>query len=108
MFDFVRMCFFEYLKKEVFFIDYFMMDYFMCLGYEYVKEIREAVEHVPMNNIQIHSLSHLINKPCDDNEFKRFISQDTFLFKLSWKSEYRETVNEHPTYWMQIKQRYCN
>lgn len=82
LFAFVRICFFEYLKKQNRFVDYFMMDYFMKLGMNTSSIICNDVERLAYNNPQVHSLSKLLNTKCSEKEFMNFFKQETYAFKL--------------------------
>lgn len=102
IFEFTRMLFFEYLKKEDYFIDYFMMDYFIHIGYEEYSEIRQQIDNVPFNNENIHQLGSLMNTIYNTERFQ-ILKQNTYLFKLSWKSYLKEKVDNHITFWGFIK-----
>ena len=104
MFQFVRMCFFEYLKKDISFIDYFMMNYFMKIGYDLVPEIRRSVDEVPYNNQATWNLESKLNQPCSEKEFKKILNSDTLLFKLSYKNMLFEEIKGRPTLYGRIKQ----
>lgn len=103
MFQFVRMCFFEYLKKNIPFADYFLMNYFMQIGYDKVPEIRKVVDELPYNNQETWNLEPKLNLPCSEEEFKRILNSDTFLFKLSYKNALVKEVNGQPTLYGRIK-----
>ena len=40
----------EYVKKEDFLIDYFLMDYIIAIAYEYNLKIKELIDTVPYTN----------------------------------------------------------
>lgn len=103
VFAFTRAFFFEYIKNENRFIDYFLMDYIIHLGYKSYLEIQKEIEQVPINNIYVHSLTPIINMPYNSNIWNKFI-QSTYLFKLSWKTNYTEKSNNKLSYWGFIKQ----
>lgn len=103
MFQFVRMCFFEYLKKDIPFADYFMMNYFMKIGYDTIPEIRQAVDTLPYNNQETWNLEPRLNQPCSEEEFDSILKSDTLLFKLSYKNPLFEEVNGQPTLYGRIK-----
>lgn len=107
VFAFTRMLFFEYIKNESRFIDYFLMDYIMYLGYITHSEIRNSIDQLHTNNVNIHMLSPIINNSFNPLKWQELI-QDTYLFKLSWKTKYRETNNTHLSYWGYIKQQTDN
>lgn len=103
VFAFTRAFFFEYIKKENRFIDYFLMDYIIHLGYKSYLEIKEEIDQVPINNIYVHSLAPIINKSYNVDIWNKLI-QNTYLFKLSWKTNYIEKSNKKLSYWGFIKQ----
>ena len=106
MFQFVRMCFFEYLKKDIPFVDYFLMNYFMKIGYDKVPEIRRVIDELPYNNQQTWDLEAKLNEPCSPKEFHRILNSDTVLFKLSYKNPLVEEVNGEPTLYGRIKMKF--
>lgn len=106
MFQFVRMCFFEYLKRGIPFIDYFLMNYFMSIGYDRIPEIRYSVDNVPYNNQETWNLESRLNQPCSKEEFDKILNSDTLLFKLSYKNKLLEEVNGQPTLYGRIKNKF--
>lgn len=106
MFQFVRMCFFEYLNLNIPFIDYFLMNYFMSIGYDKVPEIRHSVDVVPYNNQETWDLESLLNQPCSKEEFDRILKSETYMFKLSYKNQLFEEINGQQTLYGRIKQEF--
>ena len=106
LFGFVRKCFFEYLKKQNRFVDYFMMDYFMKLGIDTFPEIRDDVEQLDYNNLQVHSLSKLLNTICSEEKFKEFFKQETYVFKLFKFVKMKKKENSSKTYFEHLKSLY--
>jgi hypothetical protein len=99
VFSFVRDMFYEYLKKEERFIDYFMMDYFIYIGYQSLPNIRKLIDDVPYNNSKVHCLGKVVNHSHAENEFKEII-KDTYLHKLSWKNKCNNlTSSNKKTFW---------
>lgn len=103
IFSFTRNMLFEYIKKEERFIDYFLMDYIIYLGYTKFPEIKREIDQVPLNNENIHTLLHIINEPFQEKKWRE-LRKNTYLFKLSWKIKYIDSINKYPTYWHHIKQ----
>ena len=83
-FRFVRDMFYEYLSKEDRFIDYFMMDYIMRIGYEEISSIRDEIEMVDYNNNRVHELIMNLHKTYDNNYICSLL-KDTYLHKLNWR-----------------------
>ena len=75
---------FEYWKTHNFLIDYFVVDYIIYLEYSKCANIKKLIDDVPINNTNIHSLApNLFAKYSD--ELYRKVTQDTNVFKLSYK-----------------------
>lgn len=99
----VRDVLFEYLKNEEIMITYFLIDCIMAKAYSEFDCVRELVQQVPINNINVFELFPLLNSPFD-KERMRQLSQSTDLFKLSYKnipnqyadnSYYNKVIYEH-------------
>ena len=99
----VRDVLFEYLKNEEIMITYFLIDCIMAKAYSEFDCVRELVQQVPINNINVFVLFPLLNSPFD-KERMRQLSQSTDLFKLSYKnipnqyadnSYYNKVIYEH-------------
>lgn len=103
IFSFTKNLFFEYLKEEKRFINYFLMDYIIYLGYTIFPEIKSEINNTPINNKNIHALSQIINKPFETSNWQQ-ICEDTYIFKLSWKTRYIDFNDGYSTYWHYIKQ----
>lgn len=82
VFLFVRDMFYEYLKKQNRFIDYFMMDYIIRLGYDLIPEIKNEIEQVSFNNENVHDLIKHLNLPV---ESLNAIIDGTYIHKLNWR-----------------------
>jgi hypothetical protein len=77
------------------FIDYFIIDYFISLAYDYLPEVRVMIDSVPRNNPKVHEIQHRLNLNYEYNNvlFEEILS-DTVFHKLSWKEIFKEyTVN---------------
>lgn len=91
-FRFVRDMFYEYLKHEDRFIDYFMMDYIIRLGYDLIPAIRREIDKLPFNNTKVHDLYKILDKPYSADLLDE-IFEDTYIHKLNWRispNDYRE------------------
>ena len=103
VFAFTRTLLFEYIKNENRFIDYFLMDYIIYLGYITYSEVRNRIDQLCINNINIHGLAPIINDSFNHLIWNELI-QNTYLFKLSWKGKYNDTNSTTLSYWGYIKQ----
>lgn len=83
-FSFVRDMFYEYLQTESRFIDYFMMDYIIRLGYEQIPAIRAEIEKVPMNNKMVHDLYKVLNESQESETIMK-IFECSYIHKLNWR-----------------------
>jgi hypothetical protein len=86
-FRFVRDMFYDYLSKNDRFIDYFMMDYIIFIGYETIKCVHEEINAVPMNNTGIHDLKHMFEKELSEDCLHKLFA-DTYLHKLDWRLDF--------------------
>lgn len=88
-FRFVKDMFYEYLKKNDRFVDYFMMDYIIKLGYDCVPGIRHEIDELPFNNERVHELLKNLSSPYDDR-FMNNLLLDTYLHKLNWRKNFSD------------------
>lgn len=84
---------FSYLKQENKVVYYWLTELFLigCM-YDRIPSVKSQVDDVPLNNSNIFKIRQHINNPYDANLFQE-MTQDTFLFYLSWKVQYREIEN---------------
>lgn len=99
LFQKIARLFNAYLSQTNLFIDYFMFDQFIDIMYQHNTEIKRMIDDVPINNPHIHDLSPILNQPFDRSKFQQ-LTQDTYLFKLSWRlySEAELTENKDNYY----------
>ena len=93
------MCY--YYKKHDITIDYFIQNYLFKLGYEKKQEIRKALDSIPVNNTHLYDLSLCINNPFENEKWQQ-MTKDTCIFKLTYKVEYEEYVDNVPTFYHYI------
>lgn len=93
LFDFMKEMFSAYWKNENILIDYYLIDYFIRIGYEEVPEIKKAIDNIPYNNIHLYSLEAVLNDRYDDKLFKE-INSNTSFYKLSRKSPHTEYTHD--------------
>ncbi|WP_343338754.1 hypothetical protein TPELB_09640 [Terrisporobacter petrolearius] len=79
----------EYWKKEEVAIDYLFMDYVVVLARKNIKEIDAQIENIPINNLDRDYLAVIFNNKFQDKEYKEFISNDTYFYKLSWREKFK-------------------
>lgn len=84
----------RYWEKEIWLIDYFMIDYIFDLLYRKVPEIRIALDKIPMNNPNLHTLFPLIIEEFNQETYDS-ITNDTSFFKLNWKMYSTSQLNRN-------------
>lgn len=85
----------EYLLVYTEFIDYFLFDHFINLLYINNEAIRKMIDHVTMNNPQVHSLSGLLCQNYNKENYKK-LSNDTQIFKLSTRKYNSQQLHANP------------
>lgn len=95
-----------YLKETDVFVDYFMFDQFVDMLYQRDETIREMLDAVPFNNEHVHQLGRVLDKPYRSDHWTQ-MSQDTYLFKLSWKTFQGDALNAiSDSYYAYFKQQF--
>ena len=104
LFKYTKNFLYNYIKNERKFIDYFLMDYIMYLGYINSSEIQKQIDNIFLNNENVHELEKIINQPYQIKLYKE-LTKNTSIFKLSWKSIKNEySQDKELTYWGKLKQ----
>ena len=85
-FRFVRDMFYDYLSKNDRFIDYFMMDFIIRIGYDNIKCIKEEIDTVPWNNTRVHDLKYMLGKKMSELCLQSLFA-DTYMHKLNWRQD---------------------
>lgn len=83
-FPFVRDMFYEYLKVENRFIDYFMMDYIIRIGFNSINAIRTEIDVFPTNNTKVHELMRVMREDLNI-DLLNDLFEDTYIHKLNWR-----------------------
>lgn len=81
---FVSDMFDAYFKKYDSNFNYWMIDYFYFVGYEYVPIVRRILQKVPVNNWFVHGMEKRINDVYDVPYYNHIVRDNTFL-KLTYK-----------------------
>lgn len=89
--------FFEYWKTHDTLIEYYLIDYAITLQYSKFENIKKAIDEVPENNPEIHTLSSLLFETFDKKIFND-ICFSTSLFKLSYKFDPEKTKLDNTFY----------
>lgn len=93
--------FLAYWKDKNYLIDYLLVDFFMLIIYENIPKAKQLIDDLQYNNSKIERLQELMNEPFNAEEYDRLMnSEDTFMFKLSWRMNFKEkTVDGRDTYY---------
>lgn len=81
--SFVRDLFNAYFQEEKGMIDYFLIDYIIALGYNYVPEIKKLIDAVPFSCPNLYYMQQHMAQPVNEADLER-VYLDTFAFKLNW------------------------
>lgn len=79
----------KYIEDHDTFIDFFLMDYLICILYERYPKINALIDNNDYNNINLYSFERLANSPFDQNVWAKLVESQCF-HKLSWKSKYEK------------------
>lgn len=90
-----------YWKQYDYMIDYLMFDDFILYMYLYNREVKIALDAVPVSNLQMHSLLPLLNDRFNEYKWARLIS-DTEMFKLTYKGKFKEFTDCQETFYNYI------
>ena len=75
-----------------------MTDYVIVLAQRHDKEIADAFAQIQPNNWWCDELFKFLGKPYDENVWKR-ISEDTCLYKLTWKQSFAKQADGKETFY---------
>lgn len=82
--------------------DYLMIDYFFDLLYRENAGAAALVDRVPVSNPDLHTLRGMLNEPYDPAGMAA-LTENTSLFKLTYKMDLQETREGALTYWGFLK-----
>ena len=91
----------EYWKTNDSMIDYLFLDYLIELALRHNDYLKKMFDQIPDNNPECDELQKFLGKKYDE-ELWRKISENTHLFKLSWKQEYPTTIDGADTFYGKI------
>lgn len=81
-----------YFSKHSRLIDYYLTDFLMRIAYENIKDVKDFVDAVPVNNTMKHSLTAIINERYN-KEYMESVFENTTVFKLSRKMPVRVSTS---------------
>lgn len=83
----------EYWKRYDVLIDFFLIDLMLEYFYRNLEAVRNLFDSVPFNNVNVQKLWPEMNAPYDAEAFRQ-ITEDTSLFKLSYKLDWHRKTAE--------------
>lgn len=80
-----RDIFYAYCEKEESIVTYFLIDCIIAMCYEKLADVRQQIDAIPVNNINVFELLPKLAWQYDENVFNN-MRKNTALFKLSYKN----------------------
>lgn len=102
LFDAVCKSFDKYLEQNDIFIDYFMFDSIIDFLYDKYDNIKKIIDDNEYNNLNVHYLSKILCSEYSAEVYNE-ITEDTYMFKLSWKSYDSSQLNKEGTYYQYLR-----
>ena len=97
-FSFVRDMLLAVCERERVWPDYLFQDRLLSFAHRKLKAAKEAIDAAPTNATRRFLLFPMMNKPFDKEYYRQLIETD-WLFKLSYKSFYKEECDGMPTFY---------
>lgn len=101
LFEYLKEAYTLFWKKHNEIIDYFLLDYLILIAYNEFKPIRDLIDEIPINNLNIKELHEALNDEFDINIWKK-MKNDTYIFKLSWKDSYVMSKQGKETFYSMV------
>lgn len=98
MFQVILDFLYNYWKANDKLIDYLLTDYAIVLAQRHDERLADAFSRIQPNNPWCDELYKVLGRPYDDETWKR-ISQDTRLYKLTWKQDFAGEIDGRPTFY---------
>lgn len=105
LFSTVKALFEQYLQDYDTFIDYFLLDYFICLAYESIPAVKEDIDNIPDNNGNWLIFDELWDKEYKQNEYMSKLKEyrDGYCYYISWKKNRSiKTLEGKPTLYAEL------
>ena len=93
LFRFVRDAFFLWWKEHDDIIDYVLIDYLILVAYENLDSVREMVDALPSNNVDIFGMYQVLNNPYSD-ELWNELTSTTVMHKLTYKMDLKKYTDD--------------
>lgn len=94
----IRDFFLEYWKTNDFLVDYLLVDYMIVLAQRHNKDIADAFSAIKPNNPRCDDLYKVLGEPYDEEVWSK-LTEETNLFKLTWKQEFPLEKDGRPTFY---------
>ena len=101
IFSFVRDILIAVCTKENVWPEYLLQDRIIGLAHKNIPSAKLSIDETPENNTRRVMLFGLMNKSYDENTYQNLI-KDNFIFKLSYKANYKLTSEGHNTFYAQL------
>lgn len=101
MFKVIRDFLFEYWRVCDKLIDYLLVDYAVVLAQRHNEKISAAFAAIAPNNKNCDELYKVLGQPYDENLWKK-ISEDTVLYKLTWKQSFPADIDGRQTFYSKL------
>lgn len=88
LFCYMRDLFNEYWRQEACLIDYYLIDYMICLVYNNSPLVKKIIDNIETNNVEQNLLQQELNAPYSYEKFNYILNNGTWLYKLTWKQKY--------------------
>lgn len=91
-----------YVKEYDLFIDYFLQNLLIRIGYDCIPEVKKMIDSIAVNNQAIYKLYYMIDNEYNERIYDN-IRETTTFFKLTWKRGYDSILdNGKKTYYGHI------
>lgn len=88
----------QYWKTNDYMIDYLFLDYIIVLIQQHYKEIKKAFDDIEPNNPLCDELYKVLDEEYDAQKWNE-LTEDTALFKLTWKQSFPSKKNGTKTFY---------
>lgn len=94
VFRFMQAAFDAYWRDHPVSIDYLLVDYLIYMVYRNNPTACKLFDELPLNNLHRDDLQAAMNEAVPASQIDQIITQDTFLYKLSWREKYQPTTKD--------------
>lgn len=104
---FISELFLAFLKYHDKVFNYFIADFMMLLGYDYIPSFKRTIQNVPFNNPAVlQMLDHIHDKYSEESY--NYLTKDTNFFKITWKSNLKPYIDGQQTVFGYIASKYLH